>query len=180
MSPQTGQVCTGSLACMCSLYPAAPRAARRPGRAAVLQPVHRLDLPGRPVAVRQAALLDDRRAAGRDSPASTPQRVQALVRPSAAAVAAPARSRAPRRHPASTAGVDAVPGGDVEVLLGRGERHLRPHRTVAPRPARGPARSRTRRWPSCRPPSARPAAPGSPPAGAARRRRRRRPGRFQR
>ena len=72
--------------------------------------------------------------------------------------------------------VDAVARPDVEVLLGRRERHLRPQRPVLldQRPARG--RSRRRRWRGCRRPSARRAGCGSRRAGAGGRARRRRSG----
>ena len=102
--------------------------------------------------------------------------VEPVVRPAAAAAPAPGRSPAPRRSRGQqTRRADAVAGRGVEVLLGDRERHLASRLDGRPRRAPGPVRSRTPRWPACRPRSARPAAPGSPPAGAGGRSSRRTP-----
>ena len=145
-----------------------------PGHAPFLQRLHRRHLPRRAVAPGLGAALDHAEVpvahVARDTPSDADPR-----RPSAAAGAAPTRRASPRQGRASTAAPPchaARPRRNYVVP----QRNSSSSTVAGPlRTASAACRSRTPRWPSCPPRSARRAAPGSPPAGAACRRPRRRP-----
>ena len=165
-------MCTGSLLCM-PLRVLQQRRAQRVVPVLVAGAVHVVDEPLRAVGVGQAALLDDP-----EQPVDLRRRGAPGLQPLVGQRQQPAQHQLGGPDLADARpvdlGVDPLPGGDVEVLLGGAERHLRPHAAARSRPARAPARSRTRRSRPCRRPSDRRRAAGSRPAGAGRRSRRRR------